>query len=120
MSIFLQRYEEWKEGLPDFKWVDDLLPDTQKWSKFTNSLAAIKESVRDSIELGRNSCWLEFFYRSSRLLQIFSYLDPRLKQLGENKMDEWRRWFDSRLDNAIEAASTQQNPDIERMYYKSD
>lgn len=29
-------------------------------------------------------------------------------------MAEWRNWFDSRLDNAIEAASTQQHPDIER------
>lgn len=29
-------------------------------------------------------------------------------------MAEWRSWFDSRLDDAIEAASTQQNPEIER------
>lgn len=40
-------------------------------------------------------------------------LDPRLKQLSENKMNEWRQWFDQRLDNAIEAAETQQNPQIE-------
>ena len=39
--------------------------------------------------------------------------DPRLKQLSENKMAEWRRWFDTRLDDAIEAASTQQHPEIE-------
>lgn len=39
--------------------------------------------------------------------------DPHLKQLGEDKMDEWRRWFDNRLDNAIEAATTQQHPEIE-------
>lgn len=40
-------------------------------------------------------------------------LDPRLKQLGEDKMAEWRRWFDSRLDDAIEAAATQDNSQIE-------
>lgn len=28
-------------------------------------------------------------------------------------MAEWRRWFDSRLDDAIEAAATQENPQIE-------
>lgn len=39
-------------------------------------------------------------------------LDPRLKQLSENKVGEWRRWFDNRLDDAIEAASTQQHPEI--------
>lgn len=48
---------------------------------------------------------------------IFFFLDPRLKQLSENKMDEWRRWFDSRLDDAIEAASTQQHPEIESKNY---
>lgn len=42
------------------------------------------------------------------------FLDPRLKKLSEDKMSEWRNWFDSRLDDAIEAASTQQHPDIER------
>lgn len=36
-----------------------------------------------------------------------------MKQLGEDKMAEWRRWFDSRLDDAIEAAATQENPQIE-------
>lgn len=28
-------------------------------------------------------------------------------------MAEWRNWFDSRLDDAIEAAATQDNPQIE-------
>lgn len=51
---------------------------------------SMREKVRDSIEL-----------------------DPRLKQLGEDKLAEWRNWFDSRLDDAIEAAATQENPEIE-------
>lgn len=42
-----------------------------------------------------------------------NFLDPRLKQLSEDKMNEWRAWFDSRLDNAIEAAETQDNTAIE-------
>lgn len=44
---------------------------------------------------------------------FFIFPDPRLKQLSDNKMAEWRRWFDTRLDDAIEAASTQQHPEIE-------
>lgn len=38
---------------------------------------------------------------------MFSYIDPRLKQLGEDKVNEWRQWFDTRLDDAIEAADYQ-------------
>lgn len=44
----------------------------------------------------------------------FYISDPRLKQLTDSKVNEWRRWFDTRLDDAIEAASTQQHPEIER------
>lgn len=39
------------------------------------------------------------------LYPICLFLDPRIKQLGEDKMSEWRLWFDNRLDNAIEAAA---------------
>ncbi|XP_052869147.1 dynamin-like 120 kDa protein, mitochondrial isoform X2 [Anopheles cruzii] len=85
-----KRYEEWKDGLPDMKWLEEVLPDNEKWAGFTKNLLAVKDAVKDSIEI-----------------------DPRLKQLSENKMNEWRQWFDQRLDNAIEAAETQQNPQIE-------
>lgn len=46
---------------------------------------------------------------------LYIVLDPRLKQLGEEKMSEWRSWFDSRLDNAIEAAEHQDNKQIDSM-----
>lgn len=36
-------------------------------------------------------------------------VDPRLKELGEKKITEWRQWFDNRLDDAIEAAEYQGN-----------
>nr|XP_019527070.2 dynamin-like 120 kDa protein, mitochondrial isoform X1 [Aedes albopictus] len=88
-----KRYEEWKDGLPDMKWLEEVLPDNEKWGQFTKSLLAVKDSVKDSIEI-----------------------DPRLKQLSENKINEWREWFDKRLDNAIEAAETQQNPQIESSF----
>ncbi|XP_035790198.1 dynamin-like 120 kDa protein, mitochondrial isoform X1 [Anopheles albimanus] len=88
-----KRYEEWKDGLPDMKWLEEVLPDNEKWAGFTRNLLAVKDAVKDSIEI-----------------------DPRLKQLSENKMNEWRQWFDQRLDNAIEAAETQQNPQIESSF----
>lgn len=88
-----KRYEEWKDGLPDMKWLEEVLPDNDKWAGFTRSLLAVKDSVKDSIEI-----------------------DPRLKQLSENKINEWRTWFDQRLDAAIEAAETQQNPQIESSF----
>ncbi|XP_065093904.1 dynamin-like 120 kDa protein, mitochondrial isoform X2 [Ochlerotatus camptorhynchus] len=88
-----KRYEEWKDGLPDMKWLEEVFPDNEKWGQFTRNLLAMKDSVKDSIEI-----------------------DPRLKQLSENKMNEFREWFDKRLDNAIEAAETQQNPQIESSF----
>ncbi len=33
--------------------------------------------------------------------------------MGEQKVAEWRKWFDSRLDDAIEAAATQENQQVE-------
>lgn len=55
------------------------------------------------------------FFLLNKLIQINKQivLDPRIKQLSDDKMAEWRVWFDSRLDNAIEAAETQENPQIE-------
>ncbi|KFB35872.1 dynamin [Anopheles sinensis] len=88
-----KRYEEWKDGLPDMKWLEEVLPDNEKWANFTKSLLTVKDAVKDSIEI-----------------------DPRLKQLSEHKINEWRQWFDQRLDNAIEAAETQQNPQIESSF----
>lgn len=50
------KYEEWKTGLPDFKWIDDVLPDTEQWSKFSKSMKSIQDSVIESIDIG----WLHF------------------------------------------------------------
>lgn len=85
-----KKYEDWKEGLPDFKWLEDILPDNEQWGKFSEGLITFRNSIKDSI-----------------------HIDPRLKQLGEDRMAEWRAWFDSRLDNAIEAAEHQENQQIE-------
>lgn len=49
---FNKKYEEWKDGLPDFKWLNDVLPDNEQWSNFSKNLKNMQESVSNSIELG--------------------------------------------------------------------
>lgn len=65
-------------------WLNEVFPDNEQWQKFSNGVISVTGKMRDSIEI-----------------------DPRLKQLGEEKMSEWRKWFDTRLDNAIEAAEVE-------------
>lgn len=47
-----QKYQDWKEGLPDLKWLDEVLPDNEKWQQFRGSLIQLKDSVAESIEIG--------------------------------------------------------------------
>lgn len=49
-----QRYEEWKDGLPDFKWLNDVLPDNEQWNRFSNDLKTMQNSIRDTIEIGES------------------------------------------------------------------
>ncbi|XP_069692141.1 dynamin-like GTPase OPA1, mitochondrial isoform X3 [Periplaneta americana] len=74
-------YEQWKDSLPDMKWLDEYLPDSEQWNSFRGSLLEMKDKVKDNIEI-----------------------DPRLKAYGETKYRNFRDWFDKRLDAAIEAA----------------
>lgn len=79
------------------KWLDDVMPDSEQWGKFSKGLMAMSSSVKDSIQV-----------------------DPRLKQLTEERMSAWRTWFDSRLDNAIKAAETTDNPELDsKSFYYS-
>lgn len=91
-----QKYEQWKEGLPDMKWLDEVLPDSEQWGKFSKGLMAMGSQVKDSIQL-----------------------DPRLKELTDQRMAAWRNWFDSRLDNAIKAAESAENPELDSTCFRS-
>ncbi|XP_014237029.1 dynamin-like 120 kDa protein, mitochondrial isoform X1 [Trichogramma pretiosum] len=76
-----KRYEEWKEGLPDMSWLDNVMPTDQQWQSFRSSLINFKTSIMDNVDI-----------------------DPKLKELGEAKYKEYREWFNQRLDDAIKAA----------------
>jgi optic atrophy protein 1 len=49
---FLQKYEEWKDGLPDISWINRMMPTEQQFDDFRTLLISIKGSVFNSIELG--------------------------------------------------------------------
>ncbi|KDR10026.1 Dynamin-like 120 kDa protein, mitochondrial, partial [Zootermopsis nevadensis] len=81
-GITLQKtYDQWKESLPDMKWLNDYFPDSEQWNSFRGVLLGMKDKVKENIEL-----------------------DPRLKAYGEVQYRNFRDWFDKRLDAAIEAA----------------
>lgn len=85
-------------------WLNEVFPDNEQWQNFSNGFISITEKLKDSIEIGY--LHHQFIVTSVSLIRSF-FLDPRLKQLGEEKMSEWRLWFDNRLDNAIEAAEVE-------------
>ncbi|XP_025073550.1 dynamin-like 120 kDa protein, mitochondrial isoform X5 [Pogonomyrmex barbatus] len=81
-----KKYEQWKEGLPDMKWIETLMPNEKQWQDFRESLLTLKTNVADKIEI-----------------------DPRIREFGLSKYQEYRNWFDQRLDNAIKAAESHQD-----------
>ncbi|KRT78589.1 hypothetical protein AMK59_8121 [Oryctes borbonicus] len=83
-----KKYQDWKDGLPDLKWLEDVMPDNDKWHQWRGSLIDFKNNVKDNIEI-----------------------DPRIKAFSETKYKEFKDWFDQRLDNAI-AATDQSNQEI--------
>lgn len=76
-----KKYQDWKDGLPDLKWLEDVMPDNDKWQQFRTSLIQLRDNVKDNIEI-----------------------DPRIKEVTQTKYRELKDWFDHRLDNAIAAA----------------
>ncbi|XP_066156023.1 dynamin-like GTPase OPA1, mitochondrial isoform X1 [Euwallacea fornicatus] len=76
-----KKYNDWKDGLPDLKWLDDVLPDNEKWNKMRGNLIEFKDNLRNNIEI-----------------------DPRIKALSEAKYSQFKNWFEQRLDDAVAAA----------------
>ncbi|CAB0035549.1 unnamed protein product [Trichogramma brassicae] len=49
-----KRYEEWKEGLPDMSWLDNVMPTDQQWQSFRSSLINFKTSIMDNVDIDRD------------------------------------------------------------------
>jgi hypothetical protein len=50
--LLLQKYEEWRDGLPDMGWLNEVFPDNEQWQKFSNGVITLTDKFKDSIEIG--------------------------------------------------------------------
>ncbi|KAL9915307.1 dynamin-like 120 kDa protein, mitochondrial isoform X4 [Glossina fuscipes] len=48
-----KKYEDWKDGLPDLKWLEEVMPKGEKWTQFSKALAEFGSSVKDVIEIAK-------------------------------------------------------------------
>ena len=78
-----RQYDDWKNNLPDTAWLKKAMPDVDL-DKFRTSLLSLKDTVKGKV--GEVE------------------MDPALKAAGWDKYQEFRGWFDKRLDSAIQAA----------------
>lgn len=53
LTSLFQKYTDWKEGLPDLKWLGEVLPDNNKWQKWRGNLVEFKDNIKDNIEIGK-------------------------------------------------------------------
>ncbi|XP_045102856.1 dynamin-like 120 kDa protein, mitochondrial isoform X3 [Portunus trituberculatus] len=83
-SALAKTYEQWKEALPDAKFLEELLPSQEDLDSIRASLITYRDKIKDSIP--------EFS------------LDPKLWEAGEEGYSQVAQWFKERLDDAIQAA----------------
>ncbi|XP_042889092.1 dynamin-like 120 kDa protein, mitochondrial isoform X3 [Penaeus japonicus] len=88
-SALAKTYEEWKEALPDAKFLEDLMPSQEELDAIRTALISYRDKIKDSVP--------DFT------------LDPKLKELGESKYDQLMLWFKERLDDAIKAAEEEKS-----------
>ncbi|XP_022828651.1 dynamin-like 120 kDa protein, mitochondrial isoform X2 [Spodoptera litura] len=77
-----KKYAEWKDGLPDMGWLNDLLPDNEQWDQFTTTLINAKSKIGDNLQI-----------------------DPRLREAGLARAHELRDWLQQRYEDAVAAAA---------------
>merc|ERR1719318_2508787 len=92
-----RQYEEWKKNLPDTEWIKNALPDVDV-NKFRHGLVALKDSVKGKV--GEMQ------------------MDPSLKLAGWDKFQEFKIWFDDRLDKAVQIAEEEEEREEEEKRLK--
>ncbi|CAH2235213.1 jg10465 [Pararge aegeria aegeria] len=88
-----KKYAEWRDGLPDMGWLNELLPDNDQWDKFTTTLISAKDRIGDQFQIG-----------VPLTLSVTS--DPRLREAGVARATELREWLSQRYEDAVAAAAT--------------
>ncbi|KAG7295389.1 hypothetical protein JYU34_022438 [Plutella xylostella] len=86
-----KKYAEWKDGLPDMGWLNDLLPDNDQWDRFTTTLISAREKIGDNLQIGG--------------LRLSLTADPRLAEAGAARARELRVWLERRYEDAVAAAA---------------
>ncbi|CAH2061717.1 unnamed protein product, partial [Iphiclides podalirius] len=77
-----KKYAEWKDGLPDMGWLNELLPNNEQWDRFTTTLINAKERIGDQLQI-----------------------DPRIRDAGLERAAEIRAWLEKRYEDAVAAAA---------------
>ncbi|XP_016968002.1 dynamin-like 120 kDa protein, mitochondrial isoform X4 [Drosophila biarmipes] len=49
-----KKYEDWKDGLPDFKWLEDAMPQGERWSQFSRNLIEVGSLVKNAIDVAKD------------------------------------------------------------------
>ncbi|XP_063630609.1 dynamin-like 120 kDa protein, mitochondrial [Cydia splendana] len=93
-----KKYIEWKDGLPDMGWVNELLPDEKQWNQFTTTLLNAKEKIGDNLNIGE---------------PLMLVADPRLRDAGLARAAELREWLAQRYEDAVAAAAVNNQNNIE-------
>ncbi|XP_063390385.1 dynamin-like 120 kDa protein, mitochondrial isoform X2 [Cydia fagiglandana] len=93
-----KKYIEWKDGLPDMGWVNELLPDEKQWNQFTTTLLNAKEKIGDNLNIGE---------------PLMLVADPRLRDAGMARAAELREWLAQRYEDAVAAAAVNNQNNIE-------
>lgn len=52
--VHVQKYEDWKDGLPDLKWLEDAMPQGERWSQFSRNLIEVGSVVKNAIDIGES------------------------------------------------------------------
>ncbi|XP_075987956.1 opa1 mitochondrial dynamin like GTPase isoform X2 [Anticarsia gemmatalis] len=96
-----KKYAEWKDGLPDMGWLNELLPDNDQWDQFTTTLISAKEKIGDQLQIGVP-------------LTLSVHIDPRLRAAGLERAAELREWLAQRYEDAVAAAAVNNSANLEQ------
>ena len=77
-----RQYEEWKKNLPDTEWIKEMVPSVDI-NKFRAGLIQFKDNMKGKVGEVQ--------------------MDPKLKEAGWEKYEEFKIWFDNRLDKVNKA-----------------
>lgn len=50
---YAQKYQDWKDGLPNLNWLNEVLPDNEKWQQWRGSLIDFKDNIKNNVEIGK-------------------------------------------------------------------